>query len=58
MAVEATSVRGASSQSLILHVLTSAIHVDVGNGEYQPAYGQMPAPVGQPNYGATGGYAQ
>lgn len=29
---------------------------DVGNGEYQPAYGGQPGVVPpQPNYGATGG---
>ena len=32
-------------------------YIDVGNGEYQPAYSQMPQ-QGQPNYGATAGYPQ
>ena len=50
----ATSVRPVP----FMHALSATdlwTYLDVGNGEYQPAYGQMP-PAGQPNYGATAGY--
>ena len=50
----------ASDSSLIrcASLMEFGVHlcIDVGNGEYQPAYGQLPVPQGQPNYGATGGY--